>query len=106
MKKATIACERCDGQGEINLVISAGNHKTVKCDVCCGKKRQTAKWKITGTQIAPMPYNSKGTELTFYLEKMPEASQPTVFVSAYCSSKADASFVEKTAKEIERLLNV
>jgi hypothetical protein len=63
-------------------------------------------WKITGQQIAPMPYNAQGTELTFYLEQMPAASKSTVFVSAYCSSKADASFVEKTAKEIERLLNV
>lgn len=64
------------------------------------------KWKITGQQIAPMPYNAKGQELTFYLEQMPESSQPTVFISAYCSDKGDAAFIEKTAKEIERLLNV
>jgi len=64
------------------------------------------KWKITGQQIAPMPYNSKGQELTFYLEQMPESSQPTVFISAYCSDKEDAAFIEKTAKDIERLLNV
>lgn len=67
------------------------------------KKKQ---WKITGTQMVPMPYNASGQELTFYLEQMPEASQPTVFISAYCSDKGDAKFIEKTAKEIERLLNV
>jgi len=64
------------------------------------------KWKITGTQVAPMPYSAVGQELTFYLEQMPASSKPTVFVSAYCSTKADASFIRKTAKEIERLLNV
>jgi hypothetical protein len=69
-------------------------------------KKPKKQWKITGTQIAPMPYNSKGTELTFYLEKMPESSQPTIFISAYCSDEADAKFVDKTANEIERLLNV
>ena len=69
-------------------------------------KKLKKQWKITGTQIAPMPYNDKGQELTFYLEQLPESSKPTVFVSAYCSTKANASFVEKTAKEIERLPNV
>jgi hypothetical protein len=69
-------------------------------------KKPKKQWKITGGSTAPMPYNAKGTELTFYLEKMPESSQPTVFISAYCSDKGDAAFIEKTAKEIERLLNV
>lgn len=64
------------------------------------------KWKITGTGVAPLPCNVVGQELTFFLERMSASSKPTVFVSAYCSSKADASFIEKTAKEIERLLNV
>jgi hypothetical protein len=69
-------------------------------------KKPKKSWKITGTQIAPMPYNSHGQELTFYLEKMPESSQPTVFISAYCSDKADATFIKETAEKIERLLNV
>jgi len=69
-------------------------------------KKPKKLWRITGQQIAPMPYNAKGQELTFYLEQMPESSQPTVFISAYCSDKGDAAFIEKTAKEIERLLNV
>jgi hypothetical protein len=69
-------------------------------------KKPKKSWKITGTQIAPMPYNSKGQELTFYLERWPANSRPTVFISAYCSDKADAKFIEETAKEIERLLNV
>ena len=72
----------------------------------CAMKTPKKQWRITGQQIAPMPYNSKGQELTFYLEQMPESSQPTVFISAYCSDKGDAKFIEKTAKEIERLLNV
>jgi len=70
------------------------------------KTKAKKQWKITGAQLAPMPYNSKGQELTFYLEQMPESSQPTIFISAYCSDQADAKFVDKTAKEIERLLNV
>jgi hypothetical protein len=69
-------------------------------------KKAKKSWKITGQQVASMPYNSKGQELTFYLEQMPESSQPTIFISAYCSDKGDAAFIEETAKEIERLLNV
>ncbi len=69
-------------------------------------KKAKKQWKITGQQIAPMPYNAQGQELTFYLEKMPESSHATVFISAYCTEKADVQFIEKTAKEIERLLNV
>lgn len=43
-------------------------------------KKPKKQWKITGTQIAPMPYNSKGTELTFYLEKcLSPANRPYSF---------------------------
>jgi hypothetical protein len=69
-------------------------------------KKPKKSWKITGQQVAPMPYNAMGQELTFYLEQIPESSQPTIFISAYCHDKGDAAFIEKTAKEIERRLNV
>ncbi len=29
-------CQRCDGTGEINLVIGAGRHRTEPCDECDG----------------------------------------------------------------------
>jgi hypothetical protein len=68
-------------------------------------KKLKPEWKITGTQIAPAPYNSAGVEHTFYFEKMPNSSHPTVFISAYCYEKDDVKFIEQTVKEIERLLN-
>jgi hypothetical protein len=103
--KPTQVCNRCDGKKKINMVISAGNHKSVVCDECHGKGSLPAKWIITGHQIAPTPYNSRGEEHTFYLERMPSNSQPTIFISAYCFEKDDIAFIDKTVEEIERLLN-
>jgi hypothetical protein len=56
------------------------------------------RWRITGQH--------KSHELTFYLAQEERQNiQPTVFISAYCSKKADVAFIEKTVKRIERLLN-
>lgn len=68
------------------------------------KKKQN-KWKMTGHQMGPVPLSDKGIAECFYLELMPEGSQPTIFIEAYCFEPKDHGFLDKTVKKIVKLLN-
>ena len=81
-------CSRCNGRGTINLVVSAGNHRTVPCDKCHGKngldKTETApEFGYHTVKIAKgkIGYSSKIRE---ELEELVDAENQNVKILVHC----------------------